>query len=442
MQKRSGFIVTFILFFLSVQAQQSMSFPEVDKTSYDLYIKGNWEELIQFAEEARRQGIDFFYLQARTGIALYNLKKYRKAAKWFTKAWENDRSFEWLQEYTYYSLLFGGQTSEAYKKAASFSPGLQEKISYTSSKIMNIAIEAGYSFNPRFESLKTEPHGVEAGVGDNYGEAFYLKNYHFESFDLSHRIAPSVSVNHNLTYVGITREQIVDWVGRNSFSSNTNQFQYFLNPTLLLGRKLNFSPSISIIWGDNSYSSGGFRGNQRYFSQSRLNYHDWVFSVSAWTHFENFSPGAEYNYADISELNFSQYSVWLTFYPLSNLNLYLTPRFYFKDDKAKGFAFNTMGISGGFQAGSVHFYGQYLNGDMVNFIEPAGYVVSNFPGTSEHKFTGSLYFPTGKKYRFVLRYITQDVAETYQVYSNYFKSNSVSYSYVKHSLTAGISWSF
>jgi hypothetical protein len=54
---------------------------------------------------------------------------------------------------------------------------------------------------------------------------------------------------------------------------------------------------------------------------------------------------------------------------------------------------------------------------MVNFIEPAGYVAGNFPGRSEQKITGSLYFPAGKKYQFVVRYINQDVFETYNVYT-------------------------
>jgi tetratricopeptide (TPR) repeat protein len=55
---------------------------------------------------------------------------------------------------------------------------------------------------------------------------------------------------------------------------------------------------------------------------------------------------------------------------------------------------------------------------MENFIESGGYVVSNFPGVSEQKFSGSLYFPTGKKYQLVLRYLSQDVTETYKVYTN------------------------
>lgn len=440
MQKRIGIIAILILLSLLTRAQQKLNFPEVDKTSYDLYLQGNWKELIQYAGEARKQGIDFFYLQARTGIAYYNLKRYRTASDWFLKAWESDQSFEWLQEYVYYSLLLGGRDYEAYKVADEFTPGMKKKIRYTPGKLTGAGVEAGYSFNPGHDDLKAASHGQQAGVGDNYGEAFYLKDYHFESLNLSHRIAPAISINHNLTYLGINREEHIDWGDKNIFSANTNQFQYFVNPILVLGRKWYVAPSLSLIWGDFSYVRGGISGNRRFFGNSLVHYRDLVFSASTWTHLGVFSPGMEYNYGNITDKGFRQYSLWLTAYPFSNLNLYFTPRIYFKSDEENGFRYNTYGITGGLQLGPVHFYGQYLNGDMENFIESAGLVVSNFPGTSKQKISGSLYFPTGKKYRFIMRYISQDVTETYRVYANGISTNSLNYKYDKHTFSIGISW--
>ena len=443
MQKRLGLIVLFSLFLLAVQAQQKLNYPEVDKVSYELYLQGKWTKLIDYSKEARRQGIDFFYLQARTGIAYYNLGKYRTASEWFLKAWESDQSFEWLQEYLYYSLLWGGRASEAYKAAGSFSPPMQDKIGFSAKKITRFGLEAGFSFNPDFETLSAAPHGQQAGVGEDYGEAFYLKNYHFESFDLSHRITPGINLNHNLTYVGLNREQHIDWGSGNSFPMKTNQFQYYLNPNFIFGKKLYVSPSISVLWGNFDFFAGGFTGNEmKMFYNASSSFSDFVFSTSVWSHFGNFSPGAEINLANITNQNFTQLSAWVTVYPFSNLNFYLTPRIYFKNSEEESFGYNTFGVSGGVQLGPVHFYGQYLNGKMENFIESGGYVVSNFPGVSEQKFSGSIYFPTGKKYQFVLRYLSQDVTEKYRVYTNLVESNSLNYNYVKHTLTAGISWNF
>ncbi len=442
MHKRTGIIILLLLITSLVQAQQKLSFPEVDKTSYELYLKGNWKELIKYSEQARQQGIDFFYLQARTGIAYYNLKRYRAASEWFLKAWEIDKTFEWLQEYLYYSLIFSGRNYEAYVVADKFTAALKEKINYAARKLTGTGLEAGYSFNPEFNDLKAASHGQKAETGSGYGEAYYLKNYHFESFDLSHRIAPSINVNHNFTHIGINRAQQIDWSNSNEFEAKIRQFQYFINPNLLLGKKWYVAPSLSLIWGDFSYARGGIRGNNRIFENANINFHDLVFSVSTWTHLGLFSPGAEYNYGNINNEVFSQYSLWLTFYPISNLSLYFTPRLYFKSDDENNFDYNTLGLSGGVQAGHVHFYLQYLNGEMVNFIESAGYVVSNFPGTSEQKFSGSIFFPTGKKYKLVLRYIMQDMSERYKVYNNLVQGNTLIYNYTKHTVTAGISWNF
>jgi hypothetical protein len=445
MSKRIGLIFVLLIFIIvsRAQEQQKFTYPQVDINSYELYQQKKWEELIDYTERAREQGIDFFYLQVRTGIAFYNLKKYRSAAKWLLKAWENDKSFDWLQEYLYYSLVFGGRATEASKIAGIFLPHVKEKIGYADREVISVALEGGYCFNPDFEELINAPHDEVVEPEGYYGEAFYLKNYHFESFDFTHRLAPGFSLNHNLTYIGVKREERIDWGSLKTYLISINQFQYFLNPHFVLGRKLYVSPSLSAIWGNYELFVGrlGNNGN-RLFSGSLLKYSDFIFSTSLWSHFGNFSPGAELNFANINDGNFIQASAWLTFYPLSNVNFYITPRVYYKGDKENSFGFNAFGFSGGVQMGLVHFYGNYLRGEMENFIESAGYVVSNFPGTSENKFSGSFYFPKGKKYQFVLRYIVQDISETYRVYNNGTRIGGEKYNYVKHTLTGGISWNF
>ena len=440
MQKRIGITIILIGVVIALNAQQKWNYRDVDKKSYDLFQQKKWDELIAFNESARNKGIDYFNLQARTGIAFYNLKKYRTASTWFLKAWENDQSLEWLQEYLYYSLLFAGRNTEASKLAKNFSVPMKEKIGFEYMKPLRAAFETGISINPDSEKLQNSKIDLEAQVGNNYGEAFFLKNYYFGSFDFSHQLAPGVNLNHNLTYIGINREEQVFWGERNNFPINIQQYQYFLSPHFLLGKKLYISPSINITWGNSDLVLGNSEPNT--FYNSSLKYSDFIFSSSFWTHWGNFSPGAEINRANIYNQGISQASVWLTFYPLSNANLYFTPRVYFKGDEQTNFNYNTFGFSGGFQLGEIHVYGNYLKGEMKNFIESGGYLIANFPGRSTRKFLGSIYFPFAKKYQFVVRYINQNIFEENLVYSNAVPTNLVEYSYIKHTLTAGISWNF
>ncbi len=443
MSKRIGLTVILTTVLFTVSAQQKWNFAEVDKKSYELFQQQKWTDLIDFADQSRKQGIDYFYLQARTGIAYYNLKKYRKSTGWFLKAWENDPGSEWLQEYLYYSLVFAGRSAEASKAADKFTDVSKQKINYKKMKPLRAAVEAGYSFNPDIDQLTNRSFHEDLEIDDNYGEAFFLKNYHFESVDFSHRIAPGVGINHNFTHLGISREEEVYWAARYTFPIKTNQFQYFINPWFVVGKKLNISPSFNLTWGNSSYFLGGYSNSETVFNEVETKFSDFILSVSGWSHFGNFSPGAEVNAANIYDTNLTQLSAWITYYPFSNSNFYVAPQIYFKkEEKEQRFSYNTFGISGGAQLGPVHLFGQYLNGDMKNFIESAGYVVANFPGRSNRKIMGSIYFPTGKQYQFVLRYLNQDVIEKYKVYSNGFINNSMEYTYIKHTLTAGISWNF
>jgi len=440
MSKRIGITILAFFFFVTLWAQQKWNYPEVEKKSYELYIQKDWVGLIEFGKQANKNGIDFFYLQTRIGIAYYNLKLYRKSSDYLMRAWENDHSFEWLQEYLYYSLIYSGRYAEASKVADKFTVAVKQKIRYQKMKPLNIAFETGYSFNPDFDKLNASTYYQDLNIGADYGEAFFLKNYHFESLDYTHQIAPGVGINHNFTYLGISREEQVFWGAVNSFPIKIRQYQYFINPYFVVGKKWYVSPSATIIWGNSDLYLGNYEPNT--FYQTKLKYSDFIFTTSTWSHFGNFSPGAEVNFANMYDKGFSQYSAWITWYPLSNACLYFTPRIYFKNDSENGFGYNAFGFSGGVQLGQIHLYSQYLKGDMKNFIEPAGYVVSNFPGRSNRKVMGSIYFPFAKQYQFVIRYINQDIIEKYNVYTGGIISNSMEYKYIKHTLTAGISWIF
>ena len=440
MPKRIGISIILLLTFQLAFAQQKWNYVEVDKKSYELFQQQKWDELIKFNDEVRDHGIDYFNLQARTGIAYYNQQKYRKSTRWFLKAWQNDQSLEWMQEYLYYSLLFSGRSLEAFKLAENFTRPLQQRIFYEKMKPLRLAVETGYSFNPNVNDMLAWNLDEAAGVGsEDYGEGLFLKNYFFTTVDYSHQLAPGVTLSHNLTYIGVNREEQLVWGGRYTNPMNVNQFQYFVSPAFTLG-KWNVAPSINLIWGNFNLALGDYDQNEFYTATSK--YADFIFSTSAWTNWGNVSPGAEINFANVYNEGFTQASAWMTFYPLSNSKLYVTPRVFFKKDQENSFEYNTIGISGGLQLGQIHLYGNYLSGDMKNFIEHGGYLIANFPGRSTYKFSGSVYFPYGKRHQFVVRYINQDVIEKYQVYTETIPTNSVEYKYIKHTITAGISWNF
>lgn len=442
MQER--IIITGLLFVLLMPAisQDKWNYKEVDVQSYNLFLQKDWTGLIDYSAKAREQGIDFYYLQIRTGIAFYNLGKYRKASHFFLEAYENDQSSEFLQEYVYYSLISGGRILEARKYTSQFDESLKKKLKLKTSRVTYLAYETGYIFNSEFEDLKSRSFTDGLELGDDYGEAYLLKDYSFHSLDLSHQLLPNLSVNHNLTYIDVNREAQVDWGEQFNSPIGIRQFQYFINPVWVIGKKLNVSPSLNLILGNRETYIGGYdQSYNKVFTLSSISYNDYVFSTSIWTDFKNLSPGVEFNTGKIGKREFTQASAWLSYYPLSNTSLYITPKVYFKSGgSSQDFEWNAFGISVGGQLGKVHLSGQYLFGEMESFVESGGYLISNFPGTSDQKLMGSIYYPLGKKFKLVFRYINQDVSENYRVYSGGVLSNAFNYKYTKQTITGGISW--
>jgi hypothetical protein len=419
-----------------------MNYAEVDKTSYQLYLDQNWDGLIDYTSKARKNGIEYFYLQVRTGISYYNLGKYRNASTWFLKAWETDKSFDWLQEYLYYSLVFAGRINEASKISDGFSHLLKKKLNLSYQGLKRIAYEGGSSFKPDFENLQTRQFNTEIDLGDDYGEGYILKNYSFHTIDVNYHLGSNFSLNQSLTYLGLNREANITWGEQTTSPIKINQFQYFANPLFVVGKKWYVSPSVNLIFGNNDLYYGSLdKNSERIYSTSKIKFSDYVFSTSTWSHFGNFSSGVELNYGNINDTKFSQLSAWITIYPLSTTELYFTPRVYFKSDSEQNsFGWNAISLSGGVQLGPVHLFGQYIFGDMKNFVESTGYIVSNFPGSSDRKISGSIYFPLGKKTKIVIRYINQNILEDYQAYTDGYLSKSLEYNYIKHTFTGGISW--
>lgn len=444
MSKRTIIASFFLILFSVMHAQEKFNYTEANSKSYELFLNKSWSELIHYSHEVRKQGIDFFYLQARTGIAWYNLERYSRASDQFFRAYRNEPSFDWLNEYLYYSLLGSGRQAEAIKYASRFDPDLKNKIGLKEKGIINLSLETGYGINTDYESLISRDFSTEVNLGGDYGEAYITKNYSFQSLDISSRPAPGLSLNQSISYLGLNQKAIVDWGDQNSADLHTSQFQYFINPVWVAGKKLNVSSSLSLIFGSRDIFVGGLTNNSsRFFTNTKSSFSDAVFTTELWSVFGPVSPGIEINAGSVNDSNILQLSSWLNIYPLGNTKLYFTPRVYFKaGEETGGLAFNSIGIAGGFQLGKVFFSGQYLKGEMKNFIESNGYIVNNFAGKSDQKISGSLYFPIGRKYQFVLRYINQNMTDQYTVYTNGIVSNSAEYRYHKQTLTGGISWKF
>ena len=85
-------------------AQNKLNFKAVNDKTYSLFLEKNWDQLIELGTTSLNQGLDFYYLYYRLGIAYFHKKNYIKAIEHFDNALVFNDSDPYLLEYKYYSF--------------------------------------------------------------------------------------------------------------------------------------------------------------------------------------------------------------------------------------------------------------------------------------------------------------------------------------------------
>ena len=157
--------VIFVLFFVSVSAnaaglnsckvsdslvsltdrENSLDFQTVDSITYQYYLAGKWNELIETGKEAISQQIDYKRLRQRIGYAYYMKADYYAAMKHYEAALDFDKTDLDTRAYLYYCGLYTVNESYARYQAG--------KLPIESQKFMNVkpfkivdAIDVEYNY--------------------------------------------------------------------------------------------------------------------------------------------------------------------------------------------------------------------------------------------------------------------------------------------------------
>jgi hypothetical protein len=196
---------------------QPLSSAEVEQKTLAYYESASWDLLILTGEEAIGNGIDYYWLRMRTGIARYEKKQFGKATGHFRKALEFNGGDKLASEYLFYSLRFGGKESEALRLAGTFPESLQEKI--------------GFRKRQWLESVYSEGGIKLSSRSDSVGNMGYFH------FGLRHRPAPGFSFYH--AYTGLTQT---------NYWGDYLQHQYFLTGELALPQGFSLHASLHYLF--------------------------------------------------------------------------------------------------------------------------------------------------------------------------------------------------
>jgi tetratricopeptide (TPR) repeat protein len=209
-------ILFLFLFSVNAFAQGKLNSGEVEEKSYNLYTGKNWKELITYGNKAFSQGIDYYYLRMRVGIAYYERHNYMRADKQFERALKFNTGDPVAEEYLYYCYIYTNRFEEARKLSKTFAKELAHKTKTDSASAIGfVIVEGGTKIS---DSSKLFQNATYAQVG------------------LGHYVANSFSLFHALTYYNEAE-----------FRGKTSQFQYYLQATIPLKNDWELAPAFQYL---------------------------------------------------------------------------------------------------------------------------------------------------------------------------------------------------
>jgi len=171
-------ILTVLLYCCSVTlfSQQECDFLQVDSITYNAYLTADWDKVLSTGKKAVKDGIDYYYLRQRMGIAYFSKENYRAASRQFVAAAKHDPGNEITQNLLYYSLLYSGQFPEAFYTTGSLNEKMRKLSNIPKTGfVTSLDLETGPEFSNNFDenALGKLPSGQDLQYQDLYGNSYH-----------------------------------------------------------------------------------------------------------------------------------------------------------------------------------------------------------------------------------------------------------------------------
>ncbi|WP_372642745.1 tetratricopeptide repeat protein [Ancylomarina sp.] len=222
MWKYASILILTILISSFVHAQQTLSVSLVNTETYALYQKQEWKQLILVGENSIKQGIDFYHLRLRVGIAHYELENYRKSAVFFQELARLNPEDISLKEYLYFSYLLSGRNKDAKRMQNDLSQPIREKYDIDKTKfISGIYTESKYEF--------IDDYAIDS---DQIQQQTVRNQFHHYSLGLNHQLGKRLELFHAYSRVDLKNSIVSEGF---HFKEEVKQTQYYLKNSVQIG---------------------------------------------------------------------------------------------------------------------------------------------------------------------------------------------------------------
>jgi tetratricopeptide (TPR) repeat protein len=419
--------------------------PEVDARTYALWQSGDWNGLIAEGRSALRNGIDFYYLRYRLGVAWYEKGNYQLAIRHFNRATDSDFSDITLKEYLYYANLFAGRRIEAAIIADGFPLSLQRKTgTEPGAGIRRLDLFLNLNNGAGNKLVSSHDPGGESAAG---GSQSLSGRHGFVSVGLLQKASGRFWLYH--AYSGMIKQNNLylqtPGIPLSREKSTVYLNQYYLSGTWRAARNLELYTGFHYLNISFPAEQTVFRRGISYSVTTRNFEHDYLFFAGIRRHFTGFTLSYS---PQISNLNNSvqyQQDLMAVFYPAGNLNLYFLTTLSHQNGALPGLSRANRLVAdqlAGARLIPFLWLEAYVSlGTIHNFTTQSGLVVYNNSDIISQRLGGRALFYPGKKWLLRVDYTRYENESTY-ITPTGASDSSGRVLYNSYSLTFGISWIF
>ena len=369
-----------ILYLPHGKGQQRINFQCADSTTQSLYEQGDWKALASFSRRALEEGIDYFYLRFRAGVASYMKGNYRQAEIHLEKALEFNPDDKVTTEYLYYSYLMQNKMHEALAILQKAPESLQTYLQSTSPpREHSLDAEAGWFWSDQGQAFRQEDLDGRENI---YGETDILNHAWLLSAGGKYTPVPWYSAYLGYTFLSLDRNRIAmsgDSIMQDR-SYTVSQHQVYHSGNFFPGQGITIRPAFHYL----HYSLHPMKvqydplTGEYHFPDTAIARGNFIGFLALEKDFSILRAGIFGAAANLNEQTQYQAGFDLVLFPAGNLDLYLQGQFVVHVNEAD---LQPVGVA---MAGARLFRPLWLElsgswGEVENYFEKNASAVYNFP---------------------------------------------------------------
>ncbi|TVQ69814.1 MAG: hypothetical protein EA363_08980 [Balneolaceae bacterium] len=374
-------------------AQVPHTTSSVDAETYRLWLDRDWDGLLRTGNEALEQGIDFYYLRYRMGIAWYEKKNYHQAVRHFRSAWKSDTDNDVLKEYLYYALRFSGRDYEAAHLEDSFSRQMKTRLALPENRGLQ-RVYLAYAYNPGAPSLAVDRVDSETAAE---GFQSVSKAYHLINAGIEHRAGSRTWLHHSYTHIQRSFYFFQNQEGQRFQNPDGKIYvnQYYLGATTLIKDGLDVRLGFHFIHLLDYQNRASFFGGRQQMTSVAVTDQNYAGFASLHRRGRYLTTTLTIYGGNLNDAVQYQQDAAMIFYPFGNLNLYSRSALSHQSEKtAEGSWRNQFVLQQGLGlklADRVWVEADAVFGEIRNFFASDGVVVYNDTDAINRKYGTALH---------------------------------------------------